>query len=205
MDNSPLAGVEIGLAKPRSSPGEEPEFVGSLTATHDNGEFRFYINRPPGRYELLALTQRGPVSLQDGQLIDFNPQQPVTDLTFHLAPLKKGRWRSFGAPKGFKPTGVVPLPEEADVVGAHQRLHGSMARGIHPWSAPTSFRDTTVYDLDRPARRPSGCTGRGMARFAANGFWFMSPDGLPATYSAITAAWDSVGECGLDRAVCFVW
>ena len=66
MDNSPLAGVQLGLAKPRSSPGEEPEFVGSLTSTRDNGEFRFHGNRPPGRYELLALTQRGPVSLLDG-------------------------------------------------------------------------------------------------------------------------------------------
>ena len=102
MDNSPLSGVQIGLARPRSSPGEEPQFVGSLTSTRDNGEFRFQGTRPAGRYELLALTQRGPVSLLDGQIIDFDPQQPLTNLTFHLAPMKKGRWRSFDAAEGLR-------------------------------------------------------------------------------------------------------
>jgi hypothetical protein len=93
MDNTPLGGLPLGLAKPRSSPGEDPEFVGALTFTRENGEFRFHGTRPPGRYELLAMTHRGYVSLLDGQLIDFNPRQPLTNLTFHLAPLKKGRWR----------------------------------------------------------------------------------------------------------------
>jgi hypothetical protein len=41
MDNTPLAGLQLGLAKPRSSPGEEPQFVGSLASTRDNGEFHF--------------------------------------------------------------------------------------------------------------------------------------------------------------------
>ena len=48
MDNSPLAGVQIGLAKPRSSPGDKLEFVGSLTSTRDNGEFRFQGTLPAG-------------------------------------------------------------------------------------------------------------------------------------------------------------
>jgi hypothetical protein len=69
--------------------------VGSTTITKDNGEFSFLANRPAGRYELLALTQRGPVSLLDGQIIQFDPQQPLTNLMFRLAPMKRGRWRSF--------------------------------------------------------------------------------------------------------------
>ncbi len=195
MDNTPLAGVQIGLARPRSSPGEEPRFVGSLTSTRDNGEFRFQGTRPAGRYELLALTQRGPVSLLDGQIIDFDPQQPLTNLTFHLAPMKKGRWRSFGAAEGLPGNRVWCLLPEADGtiwVGTTDGLARFDGQEFIPWNAPASLRDATVYDVRRD---PQGvlwaCTSRGVARFDGREWTlrYSSKDGLPG--SAMTTAWDA--------------
>ncbi|MGI8603642.1 MAG: response regulator [Verrucomicrobiales bacterium] len=200
MDNTPLAGVQLGLAKPRLSQGEEPEFVGSLTSTRDNGEFRFYINRPAGRYELLAMTQRGPVSLPDGQLIEFNPQQPLTNLTFRLAPLKKGRWRSFGVAEGLPNNRVRCLWPEKDGtlwVGTDDGVARFDGQEFIPWEVPASLRDATVWDLQRD---PQGvlwaCTGRGMVRFDGVewALRYSLKDGLPATTSALTAAWETGGR-----------
>jgi signal transduction histidine kinase/CheY-like chemotaxis protein/ligand-binding sensor domain-containing protein len=200
MDNTPLAGVQLGLAAPRSSPGDEPQFVGTLTSTRDNGEFRFHGNRPPGRYELLALTQRGPVSLLDGQLIDFNPQQPLTNFTFRLAPLKKGRWRSYGAAEGLPANRVWCLLPEADGtlwVGTSDGLARFDGQGFIRWEASSSLRDATVYDLRRdPQGHLWACTGRGMARFDGRAWTlrYSSKDGLPNEFSAITAEWDASGR-----------
>jgi signal transduction histidine kinase/DNA-binding response OmpR family regulator len=200
MDNTPLAGVQLGLAAPRSSPGEEPQFVGSLTSTRDNGEFRFHATRPAGRYELLALTQRGPVSLFDGQLIDFDPQQPLTNLTFHLAPLKKGRWRSYGAVEGLPANRVFCLMPEVDGtlwVGTSEGLARFDGQGFTRWEVPASLRDATVYDLRRdPQGNLWACTGRGLARFDGSAWKlrYSPKDGLPAEFSAITAEWDATGR-----------
>jgi signal transduction histidine kinase/CheY-like chemotaxis protein/ligand-binding sensor domain-containing protein len=200
MDNTPLARVELGLAKPRSSPDEEPEFAGSLTSTRENGEFRFYVNRPAGRYELLALTQRGPVSLLDGQLIDFDPRQPLTNLTFHLAPLKQGRWHSFGVAEGLPHTRVLCLMPEPDGslwVGTEQGVARFDGQEFVPWEVEATLQDATIMDFKRD---PQGvlwaCTLKGVARFDGH-HWTLqySPaDGLPNDLSAVTAAWDPTGR-----------
>jgi signal transduction histidine kinase/DNA-binding response OmpR family regulator/ligand-binding sensor domain-containing protein len=200
MDNTPLSGVQIGLARPRSSPGEEPQFVGTLTSTRDNGEFRFQGTRPAGRYELLALTQRGPVSLLDGQIIDFDPQQPLTNLSFRLAPMKKGRWRSFGAAEGLPNNQVRCLLPEADGtlwVGTSDGVARFDGQQFVPWDVPASLRDATVWQFQRD---PEGvlwaCTGRGLARFDGRQWTlrYSPKDGLPPESSALTAAWDAAGR-----------
>jgi signal transduction histidine kinase/CheY-like chemotaxis protein/ligand-binding sensor domain-containing protein len=200
MDNTPLTGVQIGLATPRSSPGEDPQFVGTLTSTRDNGEFRFLGTRPAGRYELLALTQRGPVSLLDGQIIDFNPQQPLTNLTFHLAPLKKGRWQSFGAAHGLPHNRALCLWPEADGtlwVGTEDGIARFDGQEFVRWDVPASLRDSTVWGFRRD---PQGvlwaCTSRGMVRFDGRQWTlrYSPKDGLPGTYSALTADWDATGR-----------
>ena len=204
MDNTPLAGVQIGLAKPRSSPGDELKFVGSLTSTRDNGEFRFQGTRPAGRYELLALTQRGPVSLLDGKIIDFDPRQPLTNLTFHLAPMKKGRWRSFGAAEGLPGIRVWCLLPEADGTIWVGTESGGLARfdgqEFVPWNAPASLRDATVFDVRRD---PQGVlwasTSRGVARFDGREWTlrYSSKDGLPRNNVTQVTAWDAAGRmCG---------
>jgi signal transduction histidine kinase/CheY-like chemotaxis protein/ligand-binding sensor domain-containing protein len=200
LDNTPLTGVQLGLAKPRTSPGEEPQFVGSLTFTRDNGEFRFLGNRPPGRYELLALTQRGPVSLLEGQMLDFNPQQPVTNLTFHLAPLKKGRWHSFGRAEGLPQNHAHCLWPEKDSslwVGTDEGLARFDGEEFVPWDVPSSLRNTWVMNFQQD---PQGvlwaCTGRGLARLDG-GKWtlrYSRKDGLPDNGTALTAAWDAAGR-----------
>jgi ligand-binding sensor domain-containing protein len=200
MDNTPLPGVQLGLARPRSSPGEEPEFVGSLVSTRENGEFRFLGNRAAGRYELMALTQRGPVSLLDGQIIDFHPQQPRTNLVFRLAPLKKGRWRSFGLAEGLPGNRNWCLLPESDGslwIGTSDGAARFDGQSFIRWEAPHSLRDATVYDLRRD---PQGvlwaATARGLARFDGR-TWvlrYSSKDGLPDPYPAITAAWDASGR-----------
>jgi len=206
MDNSPLAGVQIGLARPRSSPGEEPQFVGSLTSTRDNGEFRFQGTRPAGRYELLALTQRGPVSLLDGQIIDFDPQQPLTNLTFRLAPMKKGRWRSFGAAEGLPNDEVRCLLPEADgtiwvgTAGGVARFDGQQ---FIPWQAPALLRDRTVRALRRD---PQGVlwagSSLGVARFDGTEWTlrYSSEDGLPSGASVWAIDWDSGGRLWVGTA-----
>jgi len=201
LDNTPLPGVQLGLAKPRSSPGEEPEFVGSLTSTHDNGEFRFHGTRPAGRYELLAVTQRGPVSLLDGRMIDFSPQQPITNLTFHLAPMKKGRWRSFDISDGLPNNRVLCLLPEADGTLWVGTASGGVARfdgqEFIPWDAPTSLRDSSVFALRRdPQGALWACTGRGLARFDGREWTlrYSSKDGLPANSPMLSAAWDAAGQ-----------
>ena len=72
-------------------------------------------------------------------MIDFNPQQPVTNLTFHLAPLKKGRWRSFGAVEGLPNHRVwCLLPEEDGTlwVGTIDGLTRFDGQEFIPWSVP---------------------------------------------------------------------
>jgi signal transduction histidine kinase/CheY-like chemotaxis protein/ligand-binding sensor domain-containing protein len=200
MDNTPLSGVQLGLAKPRSSPGEDPQFVGSLSATRDNGEFRFQGTRPAGRYELLALTQRGPVSLLDGQIIDFNPQQPLTNLAFHLAPMKKGRWRSFGVPDGLPNNQVRclwPEPDGTLWVGTSDGVARFDGQEFVPWDVPPFLRDATVHSFKRdPQNALWACTGRGMVRFDGRQWTlrYSPKDGLPRDSSAFTAAWDVTGR-----------
>ena len=200
MDNTPLSGVQLGLAKPRSSEGGEPEFAGPLTSTRENGEFRFLGNRPAGRYELLAMTQRGPVSLLDGQPIEFNPQQPVTNLICRLAPLKKGRWRSFGVAEGLPNIRVRCLSSGADGtlwVGTDDGAARFDGQQFHPWEVPETLRDATIYDFQRD---PQGvlwaCTGWGPVRFDGRewALRYSSSDGLPGEFAAITAAWDAAGR-----------
>ena len=200
MDNTPLAGVQLGLAALRSSPGEDPEFIGSFTSTRENGEFRFLANRPAGRYELLALTQRGPVSLRKGEPISFNPEQPVTNLTFHLAPLKKGRWRAFGMSEGLPHNRVRCLLPEHDGtlwVGTDDGAARFDGQEFALWDAESALSDTTVYDFQRDRHGfVWACTGRGMARFNGRQ-WKLehsSADGLPRDLAAITAGWDASGR-----------
>ncbi len=200
MDNTPLVGVQLGLAEPRSSPGEEPRFAGSLTPTSDNGEFRFHGTRPAGRYELLAMTQRGPVSLLEGKMIDFNPKQPLTNLMFHLAPLKKGRWRSFGASEGMPNNRVwclLPEPDGTIWVSSLGGLTRFDGQEFVPWDAPASLRDASVYNVRRDPRGVLwACTSRGMARFDGREWTlrYSSKDGLPDNNLVIAAAWDAAAR-----------
>src|SRR5262249_23504132 len=150
MDNTPLAGVQLGLARPRTSPGEDPTFAGSLISTRDNGEFRFLANHPPGRYELLALTQRGPVSVLDGQTIEFDPKKPLTNFMFHLAPLKKGRWRSFGTAQGLPQAhvhGIWPVPDGTLWVASDEGLARFNGQEFIPWELPPSLHGVTFIDF----------------------------------------------------------
>jgi signal transduction histidine kinase/ligand-binding sensor domain-containing protein len=200
MDNTPLAGLTVGLAKPRTSPGEEPQFVGPRTTTRENGEFRFLANRPAGSYELLALTQRGPVSLMDGQLIDFDPRTPLTNLTFHLAPMKKGRWRSYGVAEGLPHNWVRCLLADADGtlwVGTDDGVARFDGNEFVPWAVPAMLQDAMVFEFQRD---PQGvlwaCTQRGLARFDGNewALRYTAKDGLPGDYPVYSVAFDSAGR-----------
>lgn len=169
MDNSPLSGVKIGLAKPRASPGESFEFVGSTTTTRDDGSFRFLGNRAPGRYELLAVTQRGPVPLLEGQPVDFDPQKPLTNLTCRLAPFKKGRWRSFGVADGLPSPIVRALLPESDGtlwVGTADGVARFDGKQFVPWTIAEPARSSTVFNLHRDRQGILwACTARGVARY----------------------------------------
>ncbi|HXJ60859.1 MAG TPA: two-component regulator propeller domain-containing protein [Verrucomicrobiae bacterium] len=197
MDNSPLGGIQLGLAKPRSSPGEDPQFVGSKTVTRENGEFRFLGNRPPGPYELVALTERGPVSLSDGQPIDFNPREPITNLTLRLAPLKKGRWRSFGLAEGLPQPSVrrlLPNPDGTLWVGTLDGVARFDGNTFARWDVLPPLRDSTIYDLYRD---PDGgiwaATAQGVARFDGQkwALRYGAKDGLPAQFPALCVSVDA--------------
>jgi hypothetical protein len=200
MDNSPLAGVQLGLARPRSSPGAEPEFVGTFTSTRANGEFRFLGNRPEGRYELLAFTQRGLVSLLDDELIEFNTQQPVTNLALRLAPMKKGRWRSFGVAQGLPDNQVWCLLPEGDGtvwIGTASGVARFDGQGCVAWNAPAALRDANVYTL---RRAPQGVLWAGTLRGLASledqewALRYSAEDGLPSNSPILTIAWDAGGR-----------
>jgi signal transduction histidine kinase/CheY-like chemotaxis protein/ligand-binding sensor domain-containing protein len=169
IDNSPLPGIRLGLAKPRSSPGESPEFVGSMTTTRDDGSFVFFRNRAKGQYELLAMTSRGPVSLLDGQLIDFDPEKPITNLICRLAPFKKGRWRHFGVADGLPNNVVRSLLPDSDGtlwVGTLDGVVRFDGKQFTPWTIAEGARGTTVFNLQRDHQGILwACTGRGLARF----------------------------------------
>ncbi len=169
MDNSPLAGVRLGLAKPRSSPGESPEFVGSLATTLENGEFSFYGNRPAGKYELLALTSRGPVALMGGQLIDFDVRAPLTNLTFRLAPFKRGRWLTFTVAEGLPANSVRSLLEDREGglwVGTIEGVARFNGHQFVSWDAPAELLGAAVYDLEENLGGGLwAATSRGLARF----------------------------------------
>src|SRR5262249_51619060 len=170
LDNVPLAGVRLGLAKPRSSPGESPEFVGSMTTTREDGSFRFLPNRAAGRYELVAVTHRGPVSLLgEGQLLDFNLDQPLTNLTLHLAPFNKGRWRSFGVAQGLPNPNILcllPATNGALWVGTPDGAAHFDGKEFTLWNAPASLQRATVYALRQDQRGVIwACTSMGLARF----------------------------------------
>jgi signal transduction histidine kinase/CheY-like chemotaxis protein/ligand-binding sensor domain-containing protein len=198
MDNSPLPGVRLGLAKSRSSPGESPEFVGSTTTTRDDGSFRFLGNRAAGRYELLAMTQRGPVSLLDGQLIDFDPQKPLTNLMCRLAPFKKGRWRSFGVADGL-PNNLVrsllPDKDGALWVGTADGAARFDGKQFTPWTIAEPARSSTVFSLQRDRQGILwACTGRGVARFDGKEWVlrYSTQHGLPDA-ALLAMAFDSSG------------
>ena len=207
LDNSPLGGMELGLAKPRAAPEDPPgEFVGPLTSTRDNGEFRFTGNRPAGRYELLAQTQRGPVSLGNGQLIDFNPQQPLTRMVFHLAPLKKARWQSFGVTEGLpnpRVQCILPGTDGTLWVGTWGGLARFDGQAFIPWEAPAPLRDAAVMDIrSDPQGGVWAFTSSGIGRFDGQQWTVqdLSADGLPADSRVFTAAWDSSGRMWVGAA-----
>jgi signal transduction histidine kinase/CheY-like chemotaxis protein/ligand-binding sensor domain-containing protein len=200
MDNTPLTGVRLGLAKPRSSPGEAPEFIGATTTTREDGSFRFLANRAAGRYELLAVTHRGPVSLLEGQLIDFDPQKPLTNLTFHLAPFKKGRWRSFGVAQGLPNNQVRCLLPDADGtlwVGTLDGVARFDGKEFTRWTMPAPLQDTTVFSLQRDRQGAIwACTGAGLVRFDGKEWTlrYSSKDGLPGDTPLISVTFDSSGQ-----------
>ncbi len=206
MDSTPLAHVKIGLAKPRSSPGDAPEFVRSPVTTGENGEFQFNRTYPAGRYELLAHTMRGPVSLTGGQLIDYDAANTSTGETYHLAPLRRGRWRSFGTAEGLpgnSVNAVLPWDDDSVWVGTDEGLARFDGQVFVPWDAPESFRAASVFDLRRD---PQGflwaCMARGLARFDGDHWdWlYSSKNGLPNDFAALTAAWDTAGQLWVGSA-----
>jgi signal transduction histidine kinase/ligand-binding sensor domain-containing protein len=200
LDNTPLPGVQLILARPHSSPGEEPVPVGSPTFTQDNGEFRFQGNRETGQFEMLALTQRGPVSLLEGKTVDFNPEKPLTNLIFHLAPLKKGRWRSFGTVEGLPHKRVTCIEPEADGTlwaGTDTGIARFDGQEFIRWDASPSLRDAAVWALRRD---PQGvlwaCTSKGMVHFDGRQWTlrYSTNDGLPQSRTAYVAGWDAAGR-----------
>ena len=86
MDNTPLAGVPLGLAKPRASAADAPEFSGPLTRPTTMASSAFILTTRQEAYELLAMTERGPVPLRTGEMIEFDPQKPVTNLAVSSGP-----------------------------------------------------------------------------------------------------------------------
>src|SRR5258706_6982674 len=137
------------------------------------------------------MTQRGPVSLLDGQILNFTPQQPLTNLAFRLAPMKKGRWRSFGVTDGLPNNHVRCLWPDVDGalwVGTVDGVARFDGQEFTRWDVPASLLDTTVYDFRRdPQGALWACTSRGMVRFDGRQ-WMLrySPkDGLPTEYSAL--------------------
>jgi signal transduction histidine kinase/CheY-like chemotaxis protein/ligand-binding sensor domain-containing protein len=201
MDNSPLPGISLGLAKPRSSPGEHPEFVGARVSTRENGEFRFHGNRPVGRYELVALTQRGPVSLLEGQTLEIDPRMPQTNLMLHLAPMHTGRWRAFGAAEGLHNEQVLALLPDADGmlwIGTRDGVFRFDGQQFELWDVPESLRNASVYSFVRDGQRVLwACSSRGMVRY--DGRRWTEPNssaaaGLPKDAVVICADWDNSGR-----------
>src|SRR4029453_86596 len=106
---------------------------------------------------------------RDGQIMDFNPRQPLTNLTFHLAPLKKGRWRSFGVAEGLPKNLVRCLWPDADGtlwVGTGDGVTRFDGQEFVPWDVPASLRDATILDFLRdPQSVLWACTARGLVCF----------------------------------------
>ncbi len=197
LDNTPLVGMQIGLAAVRSAADEVPRFTGAMTTVRENGEFQFLGNRPPGRYELLAMTQRGPVALLDGQAVEFDPAKPLTNLVLRLAPMKRGRWRSFGVSDGLPSNQILSLFPEKDGtlwVGTGDGAARFDGRGFVPWELPASERDSSVYSF---ARSPVGelwaCARVGLVRFDGNR-WALRHGRRDGINVAIAVDWDSAGR-----------
>ncbi|HWB06717.1 MAG TPA: response regulator [Verrucomicrobiales bacterium] len=206
MDNSPLAGLRVGLALPRTSPDSKPEFVGQLTETREKGDFRF-IASPPGKYELLALTQRGPVSLLDGQLIELAAEKPAANLSVRLAPLTKGRWHSYGLAEGLPHNSVRCLMPEADGslwVGTDDGVARFDGQKFIPWEVPEQIRSATIFDFQRdPHGRLVACTGRGLARFDGHEWTVIrsSHPRVPSNWPTRTVAWDAGGGAWIGSTI----
>ena len=66
-----------------------------------------------------------------------------------------------------------------------------------PWDVPASLRDAVTWGFKSdPAGALWACTSRGMVRF--DGRWwrlrYSTADGLPSTFSALSAEWDATGR-----------
>ena len=198
MDNTPLARVRLGLASPRSSPGETPRLVGSTTSTREDGSFHFLGNRAPGQYELLAITRRGYVSLLDGRLIDFDPQKPLTNLVLRLAAFKMGRWRSFGAREGLQNRSIrclLPNPDGTLWVGTLDGIALFDGKQFTPWTFSGSDRNTTIYCLKRDSAGVVWAgTGMGLAHFDGKqwSLRYSGKDGAPQ--NVLSANFDAAGK-----------
>ena len=168
LDNSPLPAVLLQLARPRSSPGEPWQFIRESTRSSENGEFKF-INLPSGRYELVAHTLNGLVSLGNGQIIDFSSRQPVTNLVFSLPPFKPGRWRTFSMADGLPGAIITWLKEDRDGylwIGTVDGVARFDGRRFMAWTAEDGLPGGNVLAAAFDAKGDLWVsTLRGLARF----------------------------------------
>ncbi|RKY03822.1 hypothetical protein DRP77_05345, partial [Candidatus Poribacteria bacterium] len=92
-DNSPLAGVTVQALRGDG----EAEKVVATTLSDENGRYEF-VNLMPGRYKVRCYKPGGyvyysPQGSGEG-LLDVKPGRTVRGVDFHLAPFKKGVWKS---------------------------------------------------------------------------------------------------------------
>ncbi len=166
-----------------------------VSSSNEQGEYRFR-DLPPGRYKLRVQVPGEHLYLEEGRLFEVTRDSALGDLDFHIAPFKKGVWKTFTDRDGLVSSRVEDLCVAPDgavwfaCIGGVTRYDGREFRRYG------MLDGLAHYYVNAIAAAPDGSiwigTGGGLSRFKNGKFVnFTRKHGLPGnSVSAIQPAPD---------------
>jgi signal transduction histidine kinase/ligand-binding sensor domain-containing protein len=178
-----------------AAPGAEPR-AAAATLTDQAGAYRF-LNLRPGRYQVRCQVAGGHVYHGGGTTFLVDDTHHFTNLDFHLAPVKKGTWKTFTFLDRLPHDEVRDLliePDGAMWFGTAGGVGYYDGRGITSFTKQEGLVDNRVYVLAKDARGATWFgTDGGAARFDGKRWQrFTRADGL-ARDNIAAIAFDTLG------------
>ena len=177
LDGTPMAAVPVQVVSE-----EDPPRLLATQHSDERGEYRFAILKP-GTYRVRCQTEDSFVYYDTP--LQLRASEPLSSIGFHLAPFKKGTWKTYGAFDGLVADRIVDILQSSDGALWFATLGSGAWRfdGEH-FENLSTLNGLPHDDVNALTQDHNGfiwlATGGGCARYDGERFVsFTSDNGLP--------------------------